>query len=65
MLLKNKFSIADLEIATGIKAGTIRIWEKRYKMLNPKRSSRNISYFYIFFFFQAEDGIRDRTVTGV
>src|SRR5207248_8709243 len=24
-----------------------------------------IVYFYFFFFFQAEDGIRDRTVTGV
>ncbi|CUU06369.1 DNA-binding transcriptional regulator, MerR family [Candidatus Kryptobacter tengchongensis] len=47
MLLKNKFSIADLEIATGIKAGTIRIWEKRYKILNPKRGSRNIRYYDI------------------
>src|SRR5207248_4872644 len=24
-----------------------------------------ISFFFFFFFFQAEDGIRDRTVTGV
>src|SRR5207248_2615330 len=29
------------------------------------RSTRTWKYFAVFFFFQAEDGIRDRTVTGV
>lgn len=36
------FSIKDLENLTGIKAHTIRIWEKRYSLLNPERSDTNI-----------------------
>mgnify|MGYP003679946512 CR=1 FL=1 len=32
------FSIKDLENLTGIKAHTIRIWEKRYNLLSPNRS---------------------------
>ncbi len=36
--MKNKFSIKDLENLTGIKAHTIRIWEKRYSLLSPKRT---------------------------
>lgn len=40
--LKNTFTIQDLEILTGIKAHTIRIWEKRYELLNPTRLKRNI-----------------------
>ncbi|MCX7761682.1 MAG: MerR family transcriptional regulator [Candidatus Kryptonium sp.] len=47
MLIKDKFSITDLEIATGIKSHTIRIWEKRYKLLNPRRGKRNIRYYNI------------------
>ena len=43
--LKNKFSIKDLENLTGIKAHTIRIWEKRYNLLNPKRTDTNIRYY--------------------
>ena len=30
--MKNQFSIKDLENLTGIKAHTIRIWEKRYNL---------------------------------
>ncbi|MFT4848270.1 MAG: DNA-binding transcriptional MerR regulator [Sediminicola sp.] len=40
--IKDTFTIQDLEILTGIKAHTIRIWEKRYDLLNPKRLNRNI-----------------------
>lgn len=40
--IKNTFTILDLETLTGIKAHTIRIWEKRYNLLNPTRLNRNI-----------------------
>ena len=43
--LKTKFSIKDLENLTGIKAHTIRIWEKRYNLLEPKRTETNIRYY--------------------
>ncbi|GAA4281269.1 MerR family transcriptional regulator [Gaetbulibacter aestuarii] len=36
------FSIKDLENLTGIKAHTIRIWEKRYNLLSPDRTDTNI-----------------------
>ncbi len=35
------FSISQLEQFSGIKAHTIRIWEQRYKALNPSRSDGN------------------------
>ncbi|PWH82996.1 MerR family transcriptional regulator [Algibacter marinivivus] len=40
--IKVNFSIKDLENLTGIKAHTIRIWEKRYNLLSPNRSETNI-----------------------
>ena len=40
--VKNVFSIKDLENLTGIKAHTIRIWEKRYNVLEPMRTESNI-----------------------
>lgn len=40
--IKNAFSIKDLENLTGIKAHTIRIWEKRYNLLEPMRTETNI-----------------------
>lgn len=40
--IKNSFTIQDLELLCGIKAHTIRIWEKRYDLLNPERLNRNI-----------------------
>ena len=43
--IKNRFSIKDLENLTGIKAHTIRIWEKRYDLLEPKRTETNIRYY--------------------
>jgi MerR family transcriptional regulator, light-induced transcriptional regulator len=41
----SNYSIKDLENLTGIKAHTIRIWEKRYKIVNPQRTSTNIRYY--------------------
>ena len=43
--VKNTFSIKDLENLTGIKAHTIRIWEKRYNVLEPLRTDTNIRYY--------------------
>ncbi len=40
--VKKYFSIRDLENLSGIKAHTIRIWEKRYELLSPERTSTNI-----------------------
>jgi DNA-binding transcriptional MerR regulator len=40
--IKNVFSIKDLENLSGIKAHTIRIWEKRYAVLEPMRTETNI-----------------------
>lgn len=39
------YSIKDLETFTGIKAHTIRIWEKRYNLIEPKRTCTNIRYY--------------------
>lgn len=36
------YSIKDLEHLSGIKAHTIRIWEKRFGLLDPNRSDTNI-----------------------
>ena len=37
-----RYSIKDLELFSGIKAHTIRAWERRYKLLEPARSDTNI-----------------------
>lgn len=41
----NQYSIKDLERLSGIKAHTIRIWEQRYGIVNPERTSTNIRYY--------------------
>ena len=41
----SSYQIADLEQLTGIKAHTIRIWEKRYKLIEPHRTPTNIRYY--------------------
>lgn len=41
----NRFSIRDIENLTGIKAHTLRIWEQRYGILQPKRTLTNIRYY--------------------
>ncbi|MFP4287715.1 MAG: MerR family transcriptional regulator [Bacteroidales bacterium] len=40
-----RYSINDLEKITGIKAHTIRIWEKRYNVVTPSRTDTNIRYY--------------------
>lgn len=40
--IKSVFSIKNLENLSGIKAHTIRIWEKRYNILEPMRTTTNI-----------------------
>ena len=40
--MNTSFSIKDLENICGIKAHTIRIWEKRYGLLTPERTDTNI-----------------------
>lgn len=40
-----RYSIKDLEFLSGIKAHTIRIWEKRYQLLDPARSDTNIRFY--------------------
>jgi len=45
--IKDTFTIQDLEILTGIKAHTIRIWEKRYELLSPTRLNRNVRTYAI------------------
>ncbi|MCU0376865.1 MAG: MerR family transcriptional regulator [Bacteroidales bacterium] len=39
------YSIKDLENYCGIKAHTIRMWEKRYEILRPERSDSNIRHY--------------------
>lgn len=43
--IRSRFSIKDLENFSGVKAHTIRIWEKRYGLLSPERTDTNIRYY--------------------
>lgn len=45
--VKKLFSIKDLESFSGVKAHTIRIWERRYSLLNPDRTATNIRNYSI------------------
>lgn len=40
-----KYSIKELEQLSGIKAHTIRIWEKRHQIIVPSRTSTNIRFY--------------------
>ena len=40
-----KYSIKELERLSGIKAHTLRIWEKRYSLFSPNRTETNIRYY--------------------
>ena len=42
MVPRTQFQIRDLEEFSGVKAHTIRIWEKRYGLLEPARTDTNI-----------------------
>ena len=39
------YSMTQIETLTGIKAHTLRIWERRYGFLNPMRTDTNIRYY--------------------
>lgn len=39
------YSIKDLETLSGVKAHTLRIWEKRYDLIQPRRTRTNIRYY--------------------
>jgi DNA-binding transcriptional MerR regulator len=39
------YSISDLAELTGVKTHTLRIWEKRYGLLQPQRTDTNIRYY--------------------
>ncbi len=41
-MVKSQFGIKDLENLSNVKAHTIRIWEKRYNLLEPDRTDTNI-----------------------
>jgi len=40
-----QYSIRDLEMLSGVKAHTLRIWEQRYSFLKPERTDTNIRYY--------------------
>ncbi len=42
ILQMKKYNIKDLELYSGVKAHTIRMWEKRYNLLHPMRTETNI-----------------------
>jgi DNA-binding transcriptional MerR regulator len=37
----DRYTITELEKLTGIRAGTIRIWERRYRIIKPHRTDTN------------------------
>lgn len=39
------YSIKDLEKLSGIKAHTLRVWEQRYGLIEPRRTKTNIRYY--------------------
>ena len=39
------YSVAQVEALTGIKAHTLRIWERRYDFLDPQRTPTNIRFY--------------------
>jgi DNA-binding transcriptional MerR regulator len=43
--MRSKYSIKDLERLSGIKAHTIRIWEQRHNIIEPKRTETNIRFY--------------------
>ncbi len=40
-----KYSIKELETLSGIKAHTIRIWEKRHRIIAPQRTTTNVRFY--------------------
>ncbi|HKK38285.1 MAG TPA: MerR family transcriptional regulator [Cryomorphaceae bacterium] len=44
-IVMGRYSIKDIERISGIKAHTLRIWEKRYGIIAPSRTETNIRYY--------------------
>ncbi len=44
-MITAKYSINGLERFTGSKVHTLRIWEKRYNVVCPKRTFNNMRYY--------------------
>ena len=40
-----RYTVAQVENLTGISAHTLRVWERRYKFLNPERTETNIRFY--------------------
>ncbi len=40
-----RYSIKELETLTGVRAATLRMWEKRYQIITPLRTQTNIRYY--------------------
>lgn len=40
-----KYSIKEIEVLSGVKAHTLRIWEQRYNLVVPERTDTNIRYY--------------------
>ena len=43
--MMDRYTLADLEKLTGIMAGTIRIWERRYRIIKPHRTDTNRKWY--------------------
>lgn len=43
--MESRYSIQQVEVLSDIKAHTLRIWEKRYGIIEPKRTDTNFRYF--------------------
>lgn len=41
----NKYSVSQVEVLTGIKGHTLRVWERRYSFLKPMRTKTNIRFY--------------------
>ncbi len=40
-----RYSMTQVEVLTGIKSNTLRIWERRYNILTPNRTDTNIRFY--------------------
>ena len=45
MAMKTNLTIKDLENLSGVKTHTIRVWEKRYNLIEPQRTATNIRFY--------------------
>ncbi len=43
--MDSQYAIKDLELLSGVKAHTLRIWEQRYGILKPHRTDTNVRYY--------------------